>query len=168
MHSPHFVGLSREDYEHIVRALVVYDHIRRSTELSRKAKGEGLSELRERWLGESERFGLRFDDQERDSLIDQALREVDEFVDGEVWQELAWWIAERECKRLSSGCADEEARELVTDRIFHQVMEEFSRHGIDRLSIPGLVQDILPLRRVAETLRLIRSQTKDISGKASV
>ena len=165
MDDVHFQRIDREDYERIAKALVAYDHICfRNAERRNKGARE-VSDLQERWLAEGDRFSRSQGDDGGDGLVDGAYREVDDFLDGEAWHELAWWLAERECKRLSADCADREARELVTDRLYHRIMEEFIEHGIDRLVLPGLSGEGMTPRRVAEALRSIRRQTRSLTSQ---
>ncbi len=162
MQNPLYLNLNREDFEHIARALAVYDHVRHRNRERKHAAGAEVSELQERWLDEGERFGAPFTDEERDRLLDDAFKEIDDFVDGETWQEFAWWIAEREWKRRAGACTDKETRDLVTDRIYHEVMDEFVRHGVDQVAIPGIPADQITPRRVADALRSLRTQTRHL------
>lgn len=167
MHGPQFLKIDKEDYERIARALVVYDHVRhRNAEPKEGHEGE-VSDLQERWLGEADRFGLSLSDEERDVLVDVAYDEVDSFVESETWHELAWWLAERECKRLSSGVDDKEAKGLVTDRIYHEFMDEFVAHGVDRLVVPGIPAGGLSVKAVAAALGRIKAETERIARGAS-
>lgn len=163
MDAPQFLKIDKEDYVRIAKALVVFDHIRHRNSGSEDEASE-VSDLQERWLGDADRFGLAISEDERGSLVDAAYDEVDEFVEGETWHELAWWLAERECKRLSVGVDDKEARTLVTDRIYHEFMEEFVAHGIDRIQVPGIPADRLPVRKVLEALRIIKAETKGLAA----
>lgn len=163
MQNDHFLKISREEYEHISRALVVFDHIRHRAGERHGISAAPISFIQERWIVEGERFGQSLSDEEREEIIQDALSLIDHFLETETWHEFAWWVAEREYKRLAADCGDDEARELVTDRIYHQVMEEFFRHGVDRVRIHGIPGDALPPRRVARALKALRAQMK--SGK---
>ncbi len=163
MTGPQFIKIDRADYEHVARALVIYDQTTRFGKKRRSAGGE-VFDLKERWLEDASRYGLEVGEQGIGKLEREALDALDEFIESEAWHELAWWIAERECARLGAEKSDRESRELVTDRIYHEVMAEFEKHGIDRLKLPGVPADPLPPHRVAETLRLLRSETKEIGS----
>ncbi|TAL20491.1 hypothetical protein EPN90_00890 [Patescibacteria group bacterium] len=161
--NPFFLNFSREEYEHLSRALVVYDHLRHQNRGRRGAPSSEVSPVQERWLGESDRAGFAFSEEEKDKLLDEAYREIDKFIEGESWPALAWWIAEREYARRAGGGTDAETRDLVIDRIYHEVMEEFMRHGIDRLTIQGIPREEVSPGRVTQALKILRSQTKKIA-----
>jgi|GEM_PF-5333208 len=167
MNGPQFLKIDKDDYERIAKALVVYDHVRfRNSGTEGPASGE-ISELQERWLGEADRFGQSLSDEERDKLIDLAYDEIDEFVEAETWHELAWWLAERDCARLAEGSKDKESESLVTDRIYHEYMDEFDRRGVDEVRVAGLPKTDLTPKMVAEALVCIKADTKGIGVKKS-
>ncbi len=162
MNAPRFLHIDREEYEHLAKALVVYDHVCHRNRDRRRGGSDEVTDLQDRWLGEPERFGVSLTEEERDALVEAAYKEIDEFADGETWHELAWWLAERECARLGGSGVAKEARDLITDRLYHEIMDEFTRHGIDRLTLPIPGKDQLAPRRVADALKALRSQTKGI------
>jgi hypothetical protein len=164
MQGPHYLKIDKSDYERLARALVVYDHLRHRNAERRGERTSEVSDFQERWLLEAERFGVSLREEEWESLVDEAYDVVDEFLDGETWHELAWWIAEREYRRCSSGCEDKDAKCLVTDRIYHRVMDEFERHGIDRLRLPGRLGRNDSPQRVAKTLNQLRAEIGGIGA----
>ncbi len=161
-----FMKIDKQQYLHIARALVVYDHVTHRNAERKSGKGNDVSELQEQWLAEAERFGAVLSEEEREAVLDDAMDAMDDFVEAETWQEVAWWIAEREYKRMSVEKDDAEARDLVMDRIYHEVMEEFMKHGVERLSLPGIPRDTLSPRRVADALKHLRSQTRGIAKRS--
>ncbi len=84
MQNPLYLNLNREDFEHIARALAVYDHVRHRNRERKHAAGAEVSELQERWLDEGERFGAPLTDEERDRLLDDAFKEIDDVVKGRI------------------------------------------------------------------------------------
>ncbi len=163
MQNEHFLKISKEDYEQVARALVVFDHIRHRTAERRSIKAEEPSDLQERWMIEGERFGQSLSEEEQEKIMHDAFTAIDGFLETETWHELAWWVAEREYKKLAADCRDDEARELVMDRIYHQVMEEFFRNGVDRIQIPNVPGDALAPKRVVHALKALRAETQNLS-----
>ncbi len=167
MQNDHFLKISKEEYEHIARALVVFDHLRHRTAERRNTHAAELSDLQERWMSEGERFGQSLSEEEQEKIMHDAFVAIDGFLETETWHELAWWIAEREYKQLAADCRDDEARELVMDRIYHQVMEEFFRNGVDHVQIPNVPGDALAPKRVVHALKALRAETRNLSQGAS-
>ena len=163
MQDSHFVKMSKEEYEHIARALIVYDHLLHRVDGRLRDRAGDVADLQDRWGGDGERFGVRGEPEDREAVFRDAFQTIDAFLETETWHELAWWIAEREYKRLAKDCRDREAREVVMDSLYHQVMEEFFHHGVDRLQIPDIPGNTLPPQRVASALKALRAQTRAIS-----
>lgn len=128
MHGSHYTSFTPDEYEHILRAIIAYDAIR-----GRLANVQ-TSRVQERWFEEGERLGLEMSAGERDAYVAGVMDELDEFVEGEVWEELAWWIAEREANRRSAKSRDRDAKDVITHRYYHEIMDEFNQHGIDHLA----------------------------------
>jgi hypothetical protein len=162
MHESQFLKIDLGEYKTIVRALIVYDHIKKRNLERQGLESKEISETQERWLSESERFASDLGDEEKEKIVNSAYDEVDDFIEGETWHELAWWIAERECRRQMKGAVDRDARNLVADQIYHEVMDEFRQHGISHLDLKGLVFKSPSLHRVSEALVHLRDQTKNL------
>jgi hypothetical protein len=163
MQNEYFLKISKNEYEQIARALVVFDHLRHRTLARRNGAAKDMSDLQERWLAEGERFGYALSEEAQEKIMHDAFATIDGFLETETWHELAWWIAEREYTHLAADCGDDEARELVMDRMYHQVMEEFFRYGIDRVRVPNVPGDALAPKRVVHALKALRAQTAHLS-----
>jgi len=150
------VMMDREEYEQILRSVIVADFLLSRNSGRKGRAADEISRLQQRLFDEAERFGITWTDGERERFAEDCLREIDSFVAEETWDELAWWIAEREYKRWADGSRDTDAKDLITHRYYHEIMEEFQRHGISNLEISGLkLSGISP-----ETVRAALSQFK--------
>lgn len=158
MDTPHFIQMTKGEFARLLQALVVYDHITQRNHARGKARAE-LSTVQERLFQEAERFGIGTSEEQRTEIIDAAFDEIDRFVEGETWRELAWWIAERESAKRAGNCKDREATDVVTDHLYHEIMEEFQKNGIKHLAMPVPSATSLTVPHVAATLERLRNQT---------
>lgn len=163
-----YMHMSKEEYEYIARALVVYDHVQSRNAAHHNKKKSEVSPVQERWIMEMDRFGDGAQEEKpREQLVIGAYQEIDEFLEGEAWHELAWWIAEREYKRMAHGHANKEAEDVVTDRMYHQIMDEFLQHGIEHLSLEGVRLDTMKPAMVIHALAALRLETEKIKNRKS-
>ena len=153
--------MDREEYEQILRSVIVADFLLSRNSGRKGRAAEEISRLQRRFFDEAERFGITWTDEERELFAEGCLRELDSFVSSETWDELAWWIAEREYSRRAPRLggarrSDADARDLITHRYYHEIMDEFERHGIANVEIAGLkLSGISP-----ETVRAALAQFK--------
>lgn len=164
-----YVHMSKEEYDYIARALVVYDHVQSRNAAHHNKKKSEVSPVQERWLLEMDRFGdAAHEEKPPEDIVIRAYQEIDEFLEGETWHELAWWIAEREYKRLAPhGHANKEAEDVVTDRVYHQIMDEFLQHGIEHVSLNDVQLDVLKPSMVMHALAALRLETEKLQKRKS-
>lgn len=135
-----FATLTPEEYEHLLRAVVMYDAIR-----GRITGGPEISSVQERWFAEGEKLGVGIADQARDKFVGEVYDELEEFTDGETWEQLAWWLADRETARRSVGSRDEDSREVMAHRYYHEIIDELEAHGLDHFDFSDFsVTDLSP------------------------
>lgn len=150
-----FSSITPEEYEHLLRALIVYDEVRATS-----GGGRGISPVQEKWFAEGERLGIPVAVGDRDAYAATVLEELEQAFEHETWESIAWWIAEREAKRRSGRSRDRDAEEVIVHRYYHEIMEELDRHGIDHLAFSDLALTKLSPGVVRSALEQYRSHPR--------
>lgn len=152
-----FVTLTPEEYEHLLRAVVMYDAVR-----GRITGGPEISPTQERWFAEGEKLGMWITDGEREKCMVEVYDDLDDFVDEETWEQLAWLFADREVTRRAAGSRDEDSCEVMAHRYYHEFADELHRHGIDHLDFSDLKVTTLSPATVRSALEQYRMKSPSL------
>lgn len=123
------IMMEKEEFLQILRSVIIADSLQRHNE---------ISPLQRRLFADAERFGVGWEAGEQEAFADAVLHEADAHVGELAMDELAWWIADREYQRMAPHSRSRDAKDLITHRIYHDVLDEFERHGIEHLEISDL------------------------------
>ena len=156
MSGTQYLGLTGDEYGHLLRALILYDTIRGTP------ADQSVAVLLERWFDEGERLGLDMSQEQREAMMAEVMEHLDDFVENEAWEEFAWRIAEREARRCSPKSRDRDSREIIAHRYYHEIMDEFNHHGVDHVAINDLKLTELSPSVVRTALEQYRSDSEGV------